>query len=170
MERKYYDYDNNEISYSEYLYNLLDEDLQEEDVLIQEQKMFEEYNKKMEGVKNKNKFNKKQMIKEIADVLDTQKVETIISGEIISHPIITFRDIDEKSVKVGFVYRVRTTQLVGYEVMNVDLNISSVYDITKWDILRKGDRVDLSVITVQKSNFTDDGKALKCNVTYKRTR
>jgi len=106
----------------------------------------------------------------LAEVIQPKKRETIISGTIVFHPIITFRDVDKETnqVKVGWVFQLRTTQMVGYDFQDVIINISTVYDITKWDILKKGDRVDLSVLSTQNSSFTNDGKALKCNVVYRR--
>ena len=109
---------------------------------------------------------------QLADVLETheqKRKETIITGDIVSHPILTFREVmEDNTVKVGFVYELKTTQMVGYEFKEVKINVVSVYDITKWDILKKGDRVELSVLSVQKSSYTEDGKALKCNVIYRR--
>jgi len=108
----------------------------------------------------------------LAEVIQPKKKETIITGVIDSHPIITFRDVDKETnqVKVGWVFQLKTTQMIGYDFQDVVINISTVYDITKWDILKKGDRVDLSVLSTQNSSFTQDGKALKCNVTYRRGR
>ena len=68
---------------------------------------------------------------------------------------------------MGWVFKVKTLQFVGYEYKEISINIAVVYDMTKWDILRKGQEVKLSVLNKQTSQFTDDGYALKCNVVYR---
>ena len=95
------------------------------------------------------------------------KVETFIFGEIVGHPICTFTEVREQSVLIGLVYPVKTTQLIDYEIQEVVTWICSVYDLKKFNILHKGDRVKLSVLQSQNSTYSPDGKALKCNVVSK---
>lgn len=90
--------------------------------------------------------------------------EYFITGEITGHPIITFKDIDDKSIMLGFVYPIKTTLIVDYEVKVVEIWICSVYDLMKWDIIRKGDKLNLSVLKKQNSSFSPDGCVLKCNI------
>jgi len=90
--------------------------------------------------------------------------ELFLYGEIIDHPICTFTEIRDDGVIIGFVYPIKTTQLVDYEIKEVVTWINSVYDLKKWNILYKGDRVKLSVLKKINSNYNPDGKALKCNI------
>ena len=97
-----------------------------------------------------------------------EKPEVFIHGTIMSHPTPTFSDLYQGGKVMGWVFQLKTQQFVKYEYQDVVINIAVVYDMTKWDILKKGQEVKLSVIGKQKSNFTDDGFALKCNVAYRK--
>ena len=97
-----------------------------------------------------------------------EKPEVFIHGTIVSHPVPTFSDLNQGGKVMGWVFELKTQQFVGYEYQDIVINIAVVYDMTKWDILRKGQELKLSVIKKQKSNFTNDGFALKCNVAYRR--
>ena len=90
--------------------------------------------------------------------------EKIISGVIVDYPRVTFRDCDNGQSILGWVYKIQTTQLVGYDYEPTEIWIMSVYDLNRWDIIHKGDEVRLSIIQKQKSKYSDDGVALKCNI------
>jgi hypothetical protein len=90
--------------------------------------------------------------------------EKIISGVIMDYPRIVFKDFDKEQSMVGWVYKIQTTQLVGYDYQPTQIWVFSVYDLNKWDIIHKGDEVRLSIIQKQKSKYSDDGVVLKCNI------
>jgi len=93
-----------------------------------------------------------------------EREEVFLTGEIIEHPICVFTNINEGGSVMGFVYKFRTTQLVNYEYELVDIWIKSVYEIKKWDILRKGQKLKLSVLQKEKSKYSPDNMVLKCNI------
>lgn len=96
--------------------------------------------------------------------------EKIISGVIVDHPRVIFKNFDNEQSIMGFVYKIRTTQLVGYEYQPTEIWIKSVYDLNKWDILHKGDELELSILQRQNSEYSDDKLVLKCNITKRRKR
>lgn len=96
------------------------------------------------------------------------KKEFIISGEIVSHPITIFSKLHEGEFTMGFTYKVRYTQIVNYEIKEVELWITSVYDLRTWDVIKMGDKVELSVLKKQKSTYSDTGFSLKCNIVSRK--
>lgn len=125
-----------------------------------------------------NRFIKKNKMNTLEEVFNFpgtdkrtgKKEERMIVGKIVSHPITTFSNINwnKQEFTQGFVYKVRTQQLQGYDLVPVDINICSVFDVSKWDLLKKGQEVQLSVLKKEKSKFSDDGFALKCNVVNRK--
>ena len=102
--------------------------------------------------------------KKIMGKKEKTETEVFIYGEITTHPICSFSNIHQDLGQMGWVYKIKTQQFIGYEYQDVEINIVTIYDMRKWDILRKGQKVKLSVLKKQESKFTDDGFALKCNV------
>ena len=96
-----------------------------------------------------------------------KKEEVFIVGEVVSHPVATFSDINNGGSVMGWVFKLKTQQFVDYEVQEKIININVVYDMKRWSLLRKGQSVKLSVLRKQKSEFTDDGLALKCNIVFR---
>lgn len=88
----------------------------------------------------------------------------MITGEIIDHPVAIFTKIDETKCMMGFVYPIETTTIINYEIKEVQLWITSVYDLRKWDIIKKGDKLTLSILKKQTSQYAPDGVSLKCNI------
>lgn len=99
--------------------------------------------------------------------MEEKGTEVFIHGTIVSHPTPTFSELNRGGKMMGWVFELKTQQFVGYEYQDVVINIAVVYDMTKWDILKKGQELKLSVIRKQESKYTDDGFALKCNVVYR---
>ena len=124
------------------------------------------------GVRNWDKKLLQDHFKDITDELkkglkkeEKMKVETFIQGEIVEHPICIFADTkDTNDIKIGWVYPIKTTQIIDYQPQESIVWITSVYDFKKWNILNKGDVVKLSVLKTQHSNYSPDGKSLKCNI------
>jgi hypothetical protein len=97
-------------------------------------------------------------------MVSIQQEERIIHGEILNNPICSFSSLHEGGTSMGWVYKIKTSQFVDYDIKDVEIWISSVYDITKWNIIKKGEKVSLSVIQKQNSKFAEEGVALKCNI------
>lgn len=97
-------------------------------------------------------------------MLQIENQEKIIYGEIVSNPICTFSTLHEKGAIMGWVYKIKTIQFIDYDMKDVELWVFSAYNMTKWDILKKGEKLKLSIIQKQNSNFSEDGVALKCNI------
>lgn len=97
-------------------------------------------------------------------MLEIQNQERIIHGEIVNNPICMFSTLHEGGTTMGWVYKIKTSQFIEYDIKDVEIWITSVYDITKWNIIKKGEKVSLSVIQKQNSKFSEDGVCLKCNI------
>ena len=122
---------------------------------------------------SKTSVNENQLFEFIGTDSRTEKpTEKIINGKIVSDPITTFVNVDwdKREVKQGFLYKVEIVTLMGYEYKSQVLNVLSVFDITKWELLRKGDLVELSIVRKETSRYSDDGNHLKCNVVSRKRR
>lgn len=96
--------------------------------------------------------------------------ELFIQGEIVGHPICIFVDMKDGETKIGWVYPIKTTQIIDYKTQEVVIWITSIYDLRKWNILCLGEKVKLSVIKTQQSNYSPDGKTIKCNIVSRERR
>jgi len=90
--------------------------------------------------------------------------EFFITGEISEHPICIYCDTKDQNITIGWVYPIKTTQVINYEVKEETIWITSFYDLKKWDILKKGETLVLSTLKKQNSNYSPTGVSLKCNV------
>ena len=96
--------------------------------------------------------------------------ENIITGVVSSHPIPIFREVtDFNTLVMGFTFKVQTTELVNYQYQTTEVWVTTIYDVHKWDIIRKGQKLELSIQNKQKSSYSDDGVSLKCNVVSRTT-
>jgi hypothetical protein len=90
--------------------------------------------------------------------------EMMIMGEIVEHPICMFSNLNDGGNTLGFVYLFRTTQFIGYEYKEVDIWIKSIFDVRKWDIIKKGQKLTLSILQKEKSKYSPELVVLKCNI------
>lgn len=96
---------------------------------------------------------------------NTEK-ETYLFGQIITHPVLIWKNYDDNKLLTGWNCRLHTNSSVtGDEVV---LDVQLVYDLIKWEQVRLNELVKLSVQQEQSSRLTESGKILKCNVVVRR--
>ena len=96
-----------------------------------------------------------------------EKVETFIYGEIITEPVIKWKNLDGDKLLTGWECRVQTnSDLVSGEEKVLDIQI--VYDLKKWEPVHINSFVKLSVQNEQISKTSKSGRVLKCNIVIRK--
>lgn len=96
---------------------------------------------------------------------DTEK-ETYLFGQIITQPVLIWKNYDDSKLITGWNCRLHTnSSITGDEIV---LDVQLVYDLIKWEQVRMNDMVKLSVQQEQVSRLTESKKILKCNIVVRR--
>lgn len=95
------------------------------------------------------------------------KQETYIYGEVISEPYLKWKNTDKSGILLtGWECQVQTntnTNTKDHRILNVEL----VFDLMKWEPVRKGSFVKLSQQSKHKSK-TIEGDVYRCNVVVRK--
>jgi hypothetical protein len=95
-----------------------------------------------------------------------EKEEVYLFGQIVSEPVMIWKDYTDGKMLTGWNCRLHTNSSITGENTVVDVQL--VYDLIKWDVVRLNSLVKLSVQQEQVSKLTSSGKLFKCNVVVRK--
>lgn len=96
-----------------------------------------------------------------------EKQEQFLYGEILTPPLFKWKNHSETDVLMtGWECEVQTNSAITGDPVVITVQIC--YDFVKWNYVKQGDMVKLSVLGKMTSKTSKTGESLKCNVVIRK--
>jgi hypothetical protein len=93
--------------------------------------------------------------------------ESFIFGEVITQPLLKWKSPQKDGgLQTGWECEIHTNSTLNGDVVVIPVQVC--YDLVKWEPIRIGDMVKLSVQREQMSKTSKTGKVYQCNVVKRR--